>query len=151
MEHAPTKRQIQGHKREAVKEFREIILQAKEHREQFLEQRAEYWSCGDDEKKSRILKNIKRAEAQKTLFNKLSDVRGTTSVSPVQSLSIPTDPTDPSGPWHTIHDHETISEKLMENKSDHFTQATGTPFTDPSLRIPLGRHTEHGVPEACVK
>ena len=106
-------------------------MQAKEHREEFLEQRAECWSCGDDDKKSRILTNIKRAEAQKMIFNKLSDVRGTTSVSPVQSLSIPTDPTNPLGPWHTILDHETITEKLMENKSDHFTQATGTPFTDP--------------------
>ena len=78
------------------------------------------------------------------IFNKLSDVRGTTSVSPVQSLSIPIDPTNPSGPWHTIHDHETITKTLMENKSDHFTQATGSPFTEPSLRIPLGRHAEHG-------
>jgi hypothetical protein len=136
--------QIAGKKRAAIKAYNQVLGEAADERRKFLEEKAEYWALGDDTKKARILKNILRSETTKALFAKLKEVRGATGVSPIQSISVPVDPTKPKGPWYTIHDQATMNKVLLERNSCHFGQATGTPFTDDSLRIPLGRHGEGG-------
>ena len=99
---------------------------------------------GDETKKAKILKNMLRWEIQKAMWARLKDVKGAPAVGPVKSISVPKDPNKPKGAWYTIHDQDTIQEKLLEKSVVHFSQANGTPFADKSIYGELGRHGEGG-------
>ena len=83
------------------------------------------------------LRRLKKAEDIKQLFNKLRDVRRSSSYRQgVTRIEIPLDPqADPTScvDWQQIDVPTDILRHLQERNRQHFGQAHGTPFTVPPL------------------
>ncbi len=118
-----------------VKE-REIIKASLQHREDEILQNIEVSSLGGDKSKADILRNIRKAEEIKRMFNKLRFIRGKYQTSGMSSLEVPTvDGTNPKlcKDWKLVETPTEIMEYLLERNRKHFGQAKGTPFTQPPL------------------
>jgi hypothetical protein len=93
-------------------------------------------NLGGDKSKSDILRNIRKAEEIKRMFNKLRFIRGKYQKSGMSSLEVPTiDGTDPKqcNDWKLVETPKEIMEYLLAQNWKHFGQVKGTPFTLPPL------------------
>ena len=83
-------------------------------------------------KKLTILRNLKKAEAIKKLFQKLQNVRRTRQRGGITRLEVPVNPDDDPKTclhWKVIDVPTEILHHLIHRNRKHFGQAQGTPFT----------------------
>jgi hypothetical protein len=95
----------------------------------------------DNKAKLTILRNLKKAEAIKKLFQKLQTLRQTRQRSGITRLEVPLDPNDDPKTcqhWKVIDVPTEILSLLQQRNQKHFGQAHGTPFTIPPLSDDLG-------------
>ena len=88
-----------------------------------------------DKAKAVILRNIRKAEELKHMFNKLRFIRGKYQKSGMATLEVPaivgTDPNGATiGSWPSPKE---IVKYLLDRNRTHFGQATRTPSTEPPL------------------
>ena len=76
--------------REARSNERDIIKESFKHRENELLQNIENCNMQDEKSKGDILRNIRKAEEIKQMFNKLKFIRGKYQKSGISSLQVPT-------------------------------------------------------------
>jgi hypothetical protein len=121
--------------REARRNERIIIKDSFQHREDELLQNIATSNMQDDTPKSDILRNLRKAEEMKQLFNKLKFIRGKYQKTGISSLQVPT--VDGDNPktctnWKTVDTPKEIADYLLQRNQSHFGQAAG-PFTVPPL------------------
>jgi hypothetical protein len=95
----------------------------------------------EKKKKLTILRNLKKAEAIKKLFQKLQILRQTRQRGGITRLEVPTHTdNDPKtcNSWKVIDVPTEILYSLQTRNCTHFGQAKGTPFTVPPLSDDLG-------------
>jgi hypothetical protein len=83
-----------------------------------------------------ILRNLKKAEAIKKLFQKLQNLRQTRQRGGITRLEVPVNPNDDPKTctrWKVIDVPTDILLQLIRRNRKHFGQAQGTPFTVPPL------------------
>ena len=88
-----------------------------------------------------ILRNLKKAEAIKKLFQKLQTLRQTRQRGGITRLEVPLNPQDDPKTcihWKVIDIPTDILTQLQKQNQKHFGQAQGTPFTIPPLSDDLG-------------
>jgi hypothetical protein len=88
-----------------------------------------------------ILRNLKKAEAIKKLFQKLQNLRSTRQRGGITRLEVPDNPDDDPKTcvhWKVIDVPTEILQQLLQRNRKHFGQAQGTPFTVPPLSEELG-------------
>ena len=112
--------------RQAQKEHRKIIRDAKKARADYLEERAEAEAIAKNLDKEAVIKRIKAAEESSEDFQCLRVLMGKTKSGSIQRLLIPT---DIEGEYESIFDPERITQLLIERNRKHFGQAQGTPLT----------------------
>jgi len=74
---------------------------------------------------------MKQAEENRQCFSIVWQMLNPTTPGGLTQLIVPT--SDASAPWITIHDKETMEQHLLQHSREHFSQAYGTPFTQPPL------------------
>jgi hypothetical protein len=89
----------------------------------------------DDKSKGDILRNIRKAEEIKQMFNKLKFIRGKYQKSGISSLQVPS--VDGDNPktctdWKTVDTPSAIVAYLLERNQGHFGQTEG-PLTHPPM------------------
>jgi len=138
--------------KQAKAHVREIIERSYTTRESEREQQIAHLeselqnlrSTGDTKSKKKkltILRNLKKAEAMKRLFQKLQRLRQTHVRGGITRLEVPNDPNaDPKTctQWKVIDIPTEILSQLQQRNQKHFGQAQGTPFTVPPLSDDLG-------------
>jgi endonuclease/exonuclease/phosphatase family metal-dependent hydrolase len=83
-----------------------------------------------------ILRNLKKAEAIKKMFQKLQNLRRTRQRGGITRLEVPVNPNDDPKTcihWKVIDIPTDILAQLIRRNRKHFGQAHGTPFTVPPL------------------
>jgi exonuclease III len=94
-----------------------------------------------NKKKAKILRNLKKAEEMKQLFQKLQLLRNVRQSSGITRIEVPVDPDqDPKtcNDWKTIDVPTDILQHLQTRNRQHFGQAKDTPFTTQPLSDDLG-------------
>ena len=153
-----TKTTIRRKIRAATKEHREILRQAAEHRDQFLEAQIDKAVITDEDSRKRILSTLQKKEAQRELHRTLKRVAKKRTNGNLKHILVPYLQEDPSSSpevvyypkflapevqeklqWKEEHDPETISTILIERNRRHYAQAEGTPFTTSELLNTFGR------------
>lgn len=95
----------------------------------------------DKKKKATILRNLKKAEAIKRMFQKLQMLRQTRQRGGITRIEVPQNPHDDPRKcthWKIIDVPTEILIQLQKRNRQHFGQAHGTPFTVPPLSTDLG-------------
>lgn len=95
----------------------------------------------DTKAKLTILRNLRKAEAIKKLFQKLQTLRQTRQRGGITRLEVPLNPQDNPKTcthWKVIDVPTEILTQLQQRNQKHFGQAQGTPFTIPPLSDDLG-------------
>ncbi len=121
--------------REARSNERDIIKESFKHRENELLQNIENCNMQDEKSKGDILRNIRKAEEIKQMFNKLKFIRGKYQKSGISSLQVPTvEGTNPKTckDWKTVVTPSEIVAYLLRRNQGHFGQGEG-PFTIPPM------------------
>ena len=88
-----------------------------------------------------ILRNLRKAEAIKRMFQKLQTLRQTRKRGGITRLEVPYNPSDDPKTcthWKVIDVPTEILDQLQRRNQKHFGQAHGTPFTTPPLSDDLG-------------
>ncbi len=121
--------------REARTRERAIMKDSFKHREEEMLQNIENCSMQGDASKADILRNLRKAEEIKQLFNKLRFIRGGYQKSGLSSLEVPM--IDGENPktclhWKKVETPKAISSYVLKRNQGHFGQAEG-PFTIPPL------------------
>jgi hypothetical protein len=121
--------------RDARSNERDIIKDSFQHREDEILQNIENCNMQDDKSKGDILRNIRKAEEIKQLFNKLKFIRGKYQQSGISSLEVPS--VDGDNPkkckdWKTVDTPKEIVAYLLARNQGHFGQAEG-PLTIPPM------------------
>ena len=140
-----TRSKVQKRLRELQKERREIFKNAREERIKYLEKIAEERTTGnkDDKKIAKIIDSILDSEKKSRMHTRIKKVtkpeqRG----KPIDHLLV-RDPncteTDPKKQKYVeIRDPVDIMNRLLKRNCEHFSQATGTPFTIDQLLTVVG-------------
>lgn len=134
-EHKILQRAIINHRNIRKKEFEDKILSL------------EMSGIKDDQSYAKILRNILKAEATKNLFKKLRNILKPPRSSQIQSVSVPTDPTqDPKSctEWTTLDIPQDIYQSITTRNQQHFNQAHGSPFTKEPLSDDLSYNGVEG-------
>jgi hypothetical protein len=102
-----------------------------------------------NKKKARILRNLKKAEDMKQMFQKLQILCQVRANSGITRIEIPVDPHDDPKKcteWQVIDVPTQILHHLQSRNRQHFGQAQNTPFTQEPLLTELGftGHTDAG-------
>jgi hypothetical protein len=128
--------------REAQHELRAIEKQANELREDHLqEQIAKAEDNKADPNFQKRLKAIKNAHARRTQYKKLRAILKPKSSGGLSCILVPKDfqaeqypykPTEVSK-WEPVHEHEILQKFVQQCNIIHFSQAHGSPFTQPPL------------------
>jgi predicted transcriptional regulator len=118
------------------------IKDAHQCRQEFLLERALFWTNGDNHKAAGKVKAIAHAEKTARTFSKLKRIFTPNNKSGLTSISIPTG--DSSPPIQVTEDSEIIRHLTIRNKA-HFSQAQGTPCTTPEVETILGKYGETTV------
>ena len=121
--------------REARQNERDIIKESLKHREDEVLQNIENCNVHDDKSKGDILRNIRKAEEIKQMFNKLKFIRGKYQKSGIASLQVPC--VDGDNPktcqhWKTVDTPKEIESYILAKNKGHFGQAKG-PMTVPPM------------------
>jgi hypothetical protein len=121
--------------RESRTKERAVIKDSFRHREEEMLQNIEHCSMQGNATKADILRNLRKAEEIKQLFNKLRFLRGGYQRSGISSLEVPV--TEGANPktcqnWKTVQTPREIVSYLLTRNQGHFGQAEG-PFTEPPL------------------
>ena len=138
--------------REAKREVQRIIdnsfeLRDRERDRQIADLEAD--PDRDNKKKARILRNLKKAEDMKQMFQKLQILRQIRANNGITRIEIPIDlREDPKKctEWQVIDVPTQILHHLQSRNRTHFGQAQNTPFTREPLLTELGftSHTDVG-------
>lgn len=128
----------------AKKEVADIIEHSFEVREKERDQQIKALEEDydpDNKKKAKILRNLKKAEEMRQLFQKLQILRNVRTNRGITRIEIPADPKeDPKTctEWQTIDVPTDILQHLQNRNRTHFGQAHNTPFTQSPLADELG-------------
>ena len=131
--------------RMAKREVANIIASSFEVREKERDEQIkaleEDLALDTNKKKARILRNLKKAEEMRHLFQKIQTLRNVRNSSGITRIEIPTDPSvDPKKctEWQIIDVPTEILHHLQARNRSHFGQAHNTPFTQAPLSDDLG-------------
>ena len=122
--------------RAARQNEKSVIAASLKHREEEQLSHMEMSTLKGDKSKADILRNIRKAEELKHMFQKLRFIRGKNQKSGMATLEVPTIPgMDPKTckDWTLVECPKEIMEYLLARNRKHFGQAKGTPFTLPPL------------------
>jgi hypothetical protein len=130
--------------RQAKREVASIVEKSFEVRETERAKQIEELEADLDpsnRKKAKILRNLKKAEEMKHLFQKLQTLRNVRKNSGITRIEVPTRPNeDPKkcSDWKIIDVPTEILHHLQTRNRKHFGQAQNTPFTTTPLSEELG-------------
>jgi exonuclease III len=130
--------------RSARREVKEIVAESFKRRENELQDKIQNLlisSSATDKELASILKQIKLAEALKTMFEKIRRFRPNEQKQGITRIEIPVHPSDDPKTcteWRTIDVPNQIVRQLQRRNRTHFGQAQGTPFTVNPLADELG-------------
>ena len=117
-------------------------------REEFLEERAEYWAAVLHHKKAAVLAGLLGMESVQRVFYRFRTMlKKHQSGGGLASLKVPKiDPTtgQATGDYEWLHDPDHMGPRLIERNLTHFSQARG-PFTTGPVLDCLGRNACHGL------
>lgn len=134
----PTPEEIPRKIRQAQKELQEVRDKAKQYREEFLQERAYYYSTLCNCTREQAIKAIKSAEETKRAFEHLQQMKQKKPSGALKFVLVrkADNPEEHVG----IFDPEEVNKTISTRNQHHFSQAEGTPFTIEPLRTLLGRH-----------
>jgi len=130
--------------RKAKRDVSDIIAQSFEVRDNERAKQIEELESDhdpDNKRKAKILRNLKKAEEMKQLFQKLQVLRAVRKNSGITRIEVPTQPeSDPKKctDWQVIEVPTEILHHLQNRNRSHFGQAKDTPFTSEPLATELG-------------
>ena len=136
--------------REALQRLKQVRADAQKLREDFLTKCLAQYAESNDNQKAKLIQRIIRAESQHQVYTKIKNIRGRDgSAFSLTTLKVPKDRTiigtdeikdlpDNDEYWETIVVPEEIEQLLIRRNQQHFSQAEGTPFTQPPLRAAVG-------------
>ncbi len=121
-------------------------MNTKDDRKMHLQERAAFFQADDEAKVEKDIKRMIHEEEETRMWRTMENIRTKSSISAVTTISIPINPDDPPEQWkfERIHDQEEMTTKIIERNQKHFSQAQGSPPTDPFLVKHLGKYGEHG-------
>jgi hypothetical protein len=124
--------------RAARQGVKDIMKEAKKHREEFLKDRAADHRLAGRIPAAKIVDMIQKMEYNTRCFAHLRRIRGKNKSSGLQFIMIP-DPDDPETDpskkrWIGVFDLEEVNERLEVRNKGHFSQSEGTPFTVDPLK-----------------
>jgi len=126
--------------KDAYAHLKQIRQEAAQHRQKFLDMKAELYATFQDLKKEKIIERMKNAESLHNAYTKLRRIRQTETGYGLSAVQIPVDSTqDPKECpkddeyWTTIRDPQQIESLLIKRNQQHFGQAHGTPLTVPRI------------------
>ena len=120
---------IREHLRLAKIHLIETSKMAAEHRAAFLESLCQRYEQENKPHLRKIVNGIRAAEAARKLWHRIKITAKRHNRSTLTHLKIP----NSLGSYDIIDDPEDILDRLIQRNINHFTQATGTPFTKPPL------------------
>jgi hypothetical protein len=129
-----------GQLRVARQELHRLRVNARQLREEFLTKQLEEAIQSDQTKRAKALRNIKRNEAKRRVWNmtKRHVKQGQQSGGGLSYIRVPVDPlaniNDPNTQWREVHEPEEMEQHLLAHTQQHFAQAEGTPCTVEPLR-----------------
>lgn len=111
-----------------------IRKQATKHRSDFLQQRAAAEALAGNQEEAKVLRRIERAEATKACFKLLRKYLKPTMRGGITKIEVEA----PNGTTTMITDPAEMTSRILQRNQRHFSQATGTPFTQEPISNLLG-------------
>jgi len=122
---------ISSKQRQARQKLREIhrtaVAKCKEH----LNTMIQAARATKNKARKQLILGMKQAEENHWCFSTVWQMLNLTTPGGLTQLIVPT--SDAAAPWITIHDKEMMEQHLIQHSREHFSQAHGTPFTQPPL------------------
>jgi hypothetical protein len=118
-----------------------FVREAAAHQRDHLENLAAICALREDKDKSKILKQLIKAEDIKAMYAKIRALRKNQSRQRISKLKVPLDPNeDPKTcrQWRTVDLPDKILNLLRKRNQTHFGQADGTPFTVGTMKQDFG-------------
>ena len=124
---------VEGKKqlKQAQRQLKETIKKAADHRKEHLILLARMAAAVGKDKDSTIIHRIQRTEENREIFARLRRYNPKHRKSQLTKVLIPQGTTTKS-----VVDHKEVTQSLLEQNIQHFSQATGAPFTT-SLLVDL--------------
>ena len=122
--------------RHASRQYRQVLVEADQHRIEHLKNLQSLHLLSDDPAAAKAVKGILQHEKQSNIFSHLRALQGKNKSGALSSISYP-NPTSPDD-WLTTDDPETMEELLLARNTAHFSQADRTPFATAPLKTIFG-------------
>ena len=127
--HRPTITKIKKNLRSAQRALQQTQQQAYHLRQVHLQERADMAATANNSKSATEIHRIKRAEEVKRVFNRLRNYRHHRGRQPLTTVITESE---------TLTQQDDIVRAIIERNLQHFSQATGTPFTRENLTSLFG-------------
>jgi exonuclease III len=130
----------------AVAALKQIRQEARQHRNEFLEQKINLYNYLEEQGKAHIVQRIQRAEMMSQVYRKIKFIRNPNGSSRLSTIRVPSNPRiidpeemknlpDDDLSWRTVRVPAEIETMLLDRNRRHFGQAQGTPLTCPPISM----------------
>jgi len=122
---------ISSKQQQARQKLREIHRTAVTKRKEHLNTLIQAARATKNKARKQLILGMKQAEENCRCFSTVWQMLNLTTPGGLTQLIVPT--LDTAAPWITINDKDTMEQHLLQHSQEHFSQAHGTPFTQPPL------------------
>jgi hypothetical protein len=127
---------IKAHLRQAQLELRKTRIDSTTLRQEFLQEQAEAYAQQNNTSATAALNELIKRETSKTMYDNISGFYKDQDRSGIKRILIPVNAPQ-KDPKDLIYDEVTepteVQNRILQHNKEHFQQANGTPFAEPTL------------------